>query len=148
MEKRFWHLLWYCRRYIGVASKISLRGVATPAILGAGILGSTLELQGWTIAFAEGWRGVASAGSIYIIVAWLAVFAFRLLFVAPFHLWDGGHWMGKEFVYDSPPLAYHRKVAPADNEVARQFRFKEAPPYSSLATRSKLPGVMTSLLQW
>lgn len=140
MDKLLWYLLWHCRRYAGIAANVSLRGPTSPTILGAGVLGAFMEWQGHAMTFAEGWKGVVAAGVAYTAIAWLTIFVFRLLFVAPFQLWKGGRWLGQEFVYNAPVLAFHRKVAHIDNDKVHKFQFRDAPPFSLIRYTIEVAG--------
>jgi hypothetical protein len=99
-----------------------------------------MEWQGHAMTFAEGWKGVVAAGIAYTAIAWLTIFVFRLLFVAPFQLWKGGHWLDREFVYDAPVLAFHRKVAAIDNDKVHKFQFRDAPPFSLIRYTIEVAG--------
>ena len=92
------------------------------------------------MTFADGWQGVVVAGVIYTAIAWATIFVFRLVFVVPFRLWQGGHWLGQEFVYDKPVLAIHRRVSSSDNDKVHTFKFKEAPPGSLVAYSVEVAG--------
>lgn len=56
-------------------------------IVGVGILGATLDYRGSKMNFGDGWLGVVISGLVYTGIAWVAIFALRLIFVAPFQVW-------------------------------------------------------------
>jgi hypothetical protein len=70
------------------AAKQSLQGALSwGPILGAGAIGAFFTYRGFTLIFPDGWQGVVLSAVAYTAVAWVIIFAFRFLCVAPFQLW-------------------------------------------------------------
>ena len=77
----------------------------------------------------EGWQGALVSGAAGIGAAWVILVVARLL-IAPFRMWKGGKWYGREFVYDEPRLAIAIRASQDTNNFVHHFKFPDAPPFA------------------
>jgi hypothetical protein len=81
-------LYWYCRRCLSIALRGSLSSALNWAgIIGVGLFGAFLHYRGSNLRFEDEWYGAVASAVVYTAVAWSAIFALRLIFVAPFQLY-------------------------------------------------------------
>jgi hypothetical protein len=78
--------------YILDCARNALRGSLSSAfnwagIVGVGAVGAYFEFRGRLMTSPHDWHEVVKWGAIYTAVAWTIIFAFRLIFVAPFKLY-------------------------------------------------------------
>jgi len=127
-------LLWYCGRYLRFALRDSFKSALNWAsILGVGALGAFVEWQRLHVTFAEGWQGVVLGAFVYTIIAWIVIFFFRLLFLAPLQVWREGKWYDGKFVYHEPKRAFVAYVSPTENKKVHHFKFSDAPPAAMIS---------------
>ena len=89
----------YFRTCVEIAIQGSLRSASNWAgVVGVALVGAILQIWGQELVAHPGWQGVVAAGLIYIAVAWLVFFLFRLIFVAPYRLYQK---------YRRPPALEH-----------------------------------------
>ena len=106
--KRYCRVCWYGGRCWRFALTGSFNSAANwGGILGVGVIGATLHYFGFAVAGTEDWRAIVALGLFYIAVAWVVIFFFRLVFVAPFVINREGQWHGNEFIYREPKLGFH-----------------------------------------
>ena len=134
LYRRYCRVCWYGER----CWRIALRGSFASAtnwggIIGAGLLALVFQRYGSKIMPAEAPYEIVAQGLIYILAAWVVIFFFRLIFVAPFQISREGKWFGKKFVYREPKLAFHHYMPPEDNNRVFKFRFRDAPPFAQIS---------------
>jgi hypothetical protein len=83
---------WLYVHWLGSISLIAARGATNWAfnlgpIVGAGLVGALASAAGVSVVFVDGWLGVVASTIACAVAAWLLLFLFRLLLVAPYQLW-------------------------------------------------------------
>jgi hypothetical protein len=84
--------LQYFRACVEIALRGSLQSATNWAgVVGVAVVGAVLQYimgQFQELVPYPGWQGVVAAALIYIFAAWLVVFLCRLIFVAPYRLYQ------------------------------------------------------------
>jgi hypothetical protein len=137
--QRYCWVCWYAGRCFRVGLEGSFKSATNWAgVIGAGALAFLLSHYGHQIMPAQGWQEIVGQGLLYIVAAWVLIFAFRLVFIAPFIVHREGTWYGTKFVYREPKLAFHAFVSAADNNRLMAFRFLDAPPFCLLSYKVEI----------
>ena len=57
-------------------------------VVAAALFGAFIEASDRAVTFATGWQGLAVSALIYTAIAWTAILLFKLIFVAPFQVYQ------------------------------------------------------------
>jgi hypothetical protein len=127
--KRYCWVCWYGGRCWRLALSGSFASATNwGGIIGAGLLAFVFQRYGSKIMPAEGPYEIVAQGLLFIVAAWIVIFLFRLIFIAPFQVHREGQWRGPKLIYKEPKLACHAYLTPTDNNQPHKFRFLDAPP--------------------
>ncbi|HVM33033.1 MAG TPA: hypothetical protein VMU88_07860 [bacterium] len=81
-------LLVYITECLKKAWKDSVNGAFNwSGVVGVSIYGIYHDHYKNVTNFSADWRGMAESGFIYALITWVAIFIFRLIFIAPFLFW-------------------------------------------------------------
>lgn len=81
------------RDYVFTCFSHALHGSLSSAlnwasIVGLGVVGGFYQYLGLTMTDPHSWQEVVTWGLIYTGVAWAIIFLVRLIFIAPFQIWN------------------------------------------------------------
>jgi hypothetical protein len=80
--------LQYASACIRIALDGSLQKANNWSVLGVAIIGALLQYSGQKLDVSQDWPGTVTITLIYVAVAWFAFFLWRLIFVAPYRLYQ------------------------------------------------------------
>lgn len=139
--RKFQQWLWFGRRRCRVAFKGSVSSAQNVSSLVFGaVVTALLDWFGIEIVFAKGKLGDAAIFAVSVILAWVLVYALRVLWFVPRQIRSQGEWLGTEFIFKEPKLALLTHWRPDDNGKLREFKVAEVPPYSSIRYRIVIDG--------
>jgi hypothetical protein len=140
--RRYCRICWYGGRCWRIALVGSFQSATNwGGILGIAILGFGLRYYfGRELMPAETWQETAVQGLFFIAAAWVVIFLFRLIFIAPFIIRREGTWYGDTFVFKEPRLAFHLYARPSENNIVHNFSFPDAPPFALVNYKIEFDG--------
>lgn len=139
--RRYCKVCWYggrCWRFALVGSFASATNWG--GVIGAGLLALGFQQYGQKLMPADRWYEIVAQGLLFIVAAWVVIFLFRLVFIAPFVIHREGEWHGHRFVYRQMKLGFHLYASPSKNNETFKFKFRDAPPFSLISYKIELDG--------